>query len=181
MATSRIAPAMGPVSAEVEIDAPRERVFAEIRDLARRPSFTDHFISEYRLTRIDSVGVGAGARFRFTTAPRRVWMDTTVVEVVELQRIVERGRGGRSGRIPSTTVWELRDGPGSLTTVRVSYWTEPSNHLDRLIDTLGGAAFWQKRAWRLALRRLRDILESDAPREAPLAVAGGNAHATGIP
>jgi uncharacterized protein YndB with AHSA1/START domain len=172
---------MGPVSAELEIDAPRERVFAEVCDLARRPSFTDHFIAEYRLTRIDSVGVGAGARFRFTTAPRGVWMDTTVVEVEEPQRIVERGRGGRGNRIPSTTVWELREGPGSLTTVRVSFWTEPSNRLDRLIDAVGGAAFWQERGWREALRRLRDLLESEVSREAPVAVAGGNAHATGIP
>jgi uncharacterized protein YndB with AHSA1/START domain len=172
---------MGPVSAEVEIDAPRERAFAEICDLARRPAFTDHFIAGFRLTRIDSVGVGAGARFRFTTAPRGVWMDTTLVEVEEPQRIVERGRGGRGNRIPSTTVWELREGPGSLTTVRVSFWTEPSNPLDRLIDALGGAAHWQERGWRKALRRLRETLESDAPSGAPVAVAGGNPQPTGIP
>ncbi|HEX6229519.1 MAG TPA: SRPBCC family protein [Solirubrobacterales bacterium] len=172
---------MGPVSAAVEIDAPRERVFAEICDLARRPSFTDHFISEFRLTRIDPVGVGAGARFRFTTAPRGVWMDTAIVEAEEPQRIVERGRGGRGNRIPSTTVWELREGPGSLTTIRVSFWTEPANPLDRLIDALGGAALWQKRAWHEAMRRLREMLESDALREAPVGVAGGNPHATGIP
>ncbi len=59
---------MGPVSAEIEIDVPRERVFAAIADLARRPSFTDHFLDGFHLTRIESSGVGAGARFRLGCA-----------------------------------------------------------------------------------------------------------------
>ena len=59
---------MGPVSAEIEIDVPRERVFAALADLAARPSFTDHFLSGFHLTRIDSAGVGAGARFRVEAA-----------------------------------------------------------------------------------------------------------------
>jgi Polyketide cyclase / dehydrase and lipid transport len=172
---------MGPVSAELEIDAPREGAFEVISDLARRPSFTDHFISQLRLTRIESSGVGAGARYRFTTAPRGVWMDTTIVEEEEPKRVVERGRGGRGNRIPSTTVWELLEGPGSLITVRVSFWTEPSHPLDRLIDVVGGAAMWQERAWRRALERLRDQLESEQPGRPAVGVAGGNAHATGIP
>lgn len=172
---------MGPVSAAIEIDVPRQRVFEEIADLARRPSFTDHFIADPRLTRIEPSGLGAGARFRFTTAPRDVWMDTTIVELAEPRRIVERGRGGRGNRIPSTTVWELLEGPGSLITVRVSFWTEPSRPADKAVDALSGASVWQERAWREALRRLRDRLESGAPAEAPLAVAGGNPHATGIP
>src|SRR3954449_10387560 len=111
---------MGPVSAEVEIDVTRERAFEAIADLALRPAFTDHFLSDFHLTRIASTGVGAGARFRFAVWPRTVWMDTTIAEVEEPQRIVEHGRGGRVNRIPSTTVWELTGGPGSLTRVRVS-------------------------------------------------------------
>ena len=51
---------MGPVSAEIEIDVPRERVFAALADLAARPSFTDHFLTGFHLTRIDPAGVGAG-------------------------------------------------------------------------------------------------------------------------
>lgn len=172
---------MGPVSAEVEIDVPRRRAFETIGDLAQRPSFTDHFLTDFHLTRIGSTGVGAGARFRVALRPRRVWMDTAIVEVEASQRIVERGCGGRGNRIPSTTVWELLQGSGSMTKVRVSHWTEPSNSLDKALETLSGTAVLQKRAWREALRRLRDRLESDAPIEAGLAVAGGNAHATGIP
>ncbi|HET7574281.1 MAG TPA: SRPBCC family protein, partial [Solirubrobacterales bacterium] len=67
---------MGPISAEVEIDVPRERVFALLADLAARPSFTDHFLTGFHLTRLDSAGVGAGARFRAEGRLRSVWMDT---------------------------------------------------------------------------------------------------------
>ncbi len=172
---------MGPVSAAVEIDVPRRLAFDELRDLSRRPSFTDHFISDLRLTRIDPVGLGAGARFRFETFPRHLWMDTTITELEEPQRIVEHGRGGRVNRIPSTTVWELLEGPGSLITVRVSFWTEPSNPLDRAIDSVGLASVWLERGWREAVSRLRDNLESAGGETGPVAVAGGNAHATGIP
>jgi hypothetical protein len=65
--------------------------------------------------------------------------------------------------------------------VRVSFWTEPSNPIDRAIDALGAAATWQERAWREAMRRLRDQLESSAREAEPVGVAGGNPHATGIP
>lgn len=151
---------MGPVRAEIEIDVPRERLFAAIADLERRPSFTDHFLTEFHLTRIESRGVGAGARFRLRQPPRSIWMDTAIVEQEEPRRIVERGRGGRGNRIPSTTVWELLGGAGSLIRLRVVHWTEPASPVDRALEALGGAAIWQERGWREALRRLRDQLEA---------------------
>jgi uncharacterized protein YndB with AHSA1/START domain len=172
---------MGPFGAEIEIDAPREQVFATIADLARRPSFTDHFLTDFHLTRIASSGIGAGARFRLASPLRSVWMDTTIVDLQEPHEIVERGRGGRGNRIPATTVWELTEGAGSLTRVRVSHWTEPSNPLDRALEALAGNSIWAQRGWREALRRLRDQLESAEAAPAPVAVAGGNPHATGIP
>jgi uncharacterized protein YndB with AHSA1/START domain len=172
---------MGPVSAEIEIDSPRERVFATIADLARRPSFTDHFLTDFHLTRIDPSGIGAGARFRVASPLRSVWMDTVIAELEPPHKIVERGRGGRGNRIPATTVWELTEGSGGLTRVRVSRWTEPSHPLDRGLEVLAANSAWEQRGWREALRRLRDRLESDEAAPAPIAVAGGNAHATGIP
>ncbi|MFN8162724.1 MAG: SRPBCC family protein [Solirubrobacterales bacterium] len=172
---------MGPIRAEVEIDVSRERIFEVIGDLAVRPSFTDHFLSDFHLTRIESTGVGAGARFRVKAPLRSVWMDTTIVEQEEPFRIVERGRGGRTNRIRSNTVWELTGGSGSLTMVRVSHWTEPANPLDRALEVLSAASVWQERGWREALRRLRDMLESDLPGGERIAVAGGNRYATGVP
>lgn len=172
---------MGPVSAEIEIDVPRERAFAAIADLSLRPAFTDHFLSDFRLTRIEPTGVGAGARFRFAVRPRRVWMDTTIAEIEEPHRLLEHGRGGRANRIPSTTLWELTEGPGALTKVRVSFWTEPSNPIDRALELLSGASIPYERRWREALRRLREQLESGELEQGRIAVAGGNPHATGIP
>lgn len=172
---------MGPVSSEVEIDVPREVAFELIGDLSRRPSFTDHFISGFHLTRIESSGIGAGARFRVHVPLNSVWMETTIDELEETHRIVEHGRGGRDNRVPAVTLWELTEGPGSLTTVRVSHWTEPSRPLDKARETLTATSFWSERRWREALRRLRDLLESGGPADDRIAVAGGNRYATGIP
>lgn len=172
---------MGPIRAEVEIDAPRERVFELLGDLAARPSFTDHFLSGFRLTRIEPTGIGAGARFRIEAPLRSVWMDTTIVALEAPHRIVERGSGGRSNRVATHTVWELIAGPGALTTVRVVFWTEPTNPLDRAVELLSAGSHWQRRGWQRALQRLRDGLESEVPAGRRIAVAGGNRFATGIP
>jgi uncharacterized protein YndB with AHSA1/START domain len=171
---------MGPLRAEIEIDLPRERVFETIADLALRPAFTDHFLSSFHLTRLASTGVGAGARFRVEAPLRSIWMDTTIVELEAPHRIIECGQGGRVNRIRTNTVWELTEGPGSLTAVRMSHWTEP-RHFDRGLELLSAASVWQGRSWREAMRRLRDGLESGAWDSERAAVAGGNRYATGIP
>lgn len=172
---------MGPIRAETEIDVPRERVFETIADLGARPSFTDHFLTSFNLTRIEASGVGAGARFRVEAPLRSVWMDTAIVELDRPFRIVERGQGGRVNRIATHTVWELTEGPGSLTAVRMSHWTEPTNPIDRGLELLSAGSVWQERSWREALRRLRDGLESGGWDGERIAVAGGNRYATGIP
>lgn len=171
---------MGPIRAETEIDLPRERVFAVLADLSLRPAFTDHFLSGFNLTRIESSGVGAGARFRVEAPLRKVWMDTTIVALEDAHKVVERGRGGRTNRVPNHTVWELTEGPGTLTSVRLSHWTEPGP-VDRGLEILSAGSAWQERSWRQALRRLRDGLESGELGGERIAVAGGNRHATGIP
>ncbi|MFN8216272.1 MAG: SRPBCC family protein [Solirubrobacterales bacterium] len=172
---------MGPIHAEVEIDAPRERIFAAIADLSLRPSFTDHFLTGFRLTRLEPRGVGAGARFRVKAPLRSPWEDTTIVEQTENTRVVERGAGGRTNRIRTHTVWELTGGSGGQTRLTVTHWTEPANPLDAAVEKLSGAATWQRRGWREALRRLREAIEGDLPAAERIAVAGGNRYATGIP
>ena len=52
------------VSASIILSAPREQVFDYLQDIANHPEFTDHYLVDWHLTRIDSVGPGAGARFR---------------------------------------------------------------------------------------------------------------------
>lgn len=162
---------MGPVSAEISIDAPRERVFAILSDLSTRPSFTDHFIDGYHLLRVEPVGVGAGARFRCEHAGG--WLDSVIVEADAPHRLVERGRGGRLNRVPNVTEWVLKEAPATAgCEVRVTFWTEPTHPFDRLRD-MRNSERRLARGWRRALRRLRELCEEGEEPER-LAVAGAD-------
>jgi hypothetical protein len=161
---------MGPVSATKAIDAPREHVFDFLCDLANRPSFTDHFLREYRLERLESAGVGAAARMRIHKAG--LWMETVIFEASRPYRILERGNGGRLDRIPILTAWEIVEGPGAATSsVTVRFGTEPPHPLDRLRELRRGAWFY-RRQWATALSRLKDLIESGRPAER-VGIAGG--------
>lgn len=172
---------MGPISAEIEIDASREAAFELLADLARRPNFTDHFLTGFHLTRIEARGEGAGARFRVNAPFRSPWEDTTLVELEQPFKLVERGFGGRSNRISNHTVWEIEPGKAGMTLVRLTHWTEPKQHIDKLVESLSWGAHFQRKGWKRALERLRDILEAEGPGGERIAVAGGNRYATGIP
>src|ERR671934_2580144 len=119
-----IPPAMGPISATIPIDAPRERVYGFICDLANRPAFTDHFMSDFRLERLESAGVGAAARMRIRR--RGLWMETVIQEASPPRWILERGAGGRLDRIPIRTGWELVEGTGQGCGAAVGFWAGPS-------------------------------------------------------
>lgn len=170
-ATDRLA-RMGPVTAEIMIDAPRERVFTAVADLAKRPSFCDHFQESFRLQRIDSTGVGAAARFHVDAPRFAFWMETVLATVETPHLIVESGRGGRLDRMDVGTAWELTDAGAGMTEVRVSFWTEPTHRMDEFKDRLGSAG-WHRRQWKRALARLRDLIEADAGIER-LQVAGSS-------
>ena len=72
------------------------------------PEFTDHYLKDWRLTREDSYGRGAGARYR-VDAPRNrfAWSDMTFIEVERPHRIVAVGRGGKYNRIKTFASWTL--------------------------------------------------------------------------
>ena len=162
---------MRPISATELIDVPRERVFDLLSDLSIRPAFTDHFMTGYRLQRIEPAGVGAAARFRLDHW--RGWADTAI-EVAERPHLIrEHGRGGRVNRVDVFTVWELAEGasPGS-TELTVTFWTEPVTLFDRLKEH--GAHRRLRRDFRRALRRLRGIAEEGAALER-VTVGGGDA------
>jgi uncharacterized protein YndB with AHSA1/START domain len=166
---------VGPVSAKTTIDVPRARVYELLSDLANRASFTDHFIDELRLQRIESAGIGAALRFRITD--RGFWMESVIAEAEPPHRLVERGRGGRLDRIPVSTVWELVEGPApSSCVVSVTFVTQPQNLADRAQDAAGhlrGTERWYRRQWSRALARLKDVAESgDEP--ARVVVAGAD-------
>jgi uncharacterized protein YndB with AHSA1/START domain len=160
-----------PVSAQIFIDASRERVFELLLDLSARPAFMDHIAEDYQLLREQPVGVGAGARFRLREAGG--WLDSVIAEAEPPHRLVERGHGGRLNRIPNITEWILTDIPGpSGCEVAVTFWTEPATHLDRLRDARNSERRL-RRGFRRALERLRTLAEwSEAPKR--VVVAGGD-------
>jgi polyketide cyclase/dehydrase/lipid transport protein len=161
---------MDPISTTIAIDVPRERVFDLLTDLSLRPAFTDHFQHDYRLERLDPVGVGASARLRLGESARS-WMDTVIDEVEPPHLIRERGSGGRANRIGVFTVWELAEGPSpDGCEVGATFWTEPSALFDKLREPFPSRRRL-RRDWARALRRLRDLAESGRSAE-PVAVAG---------
>jgi uncharacterized protein YndB with AHSA1/START domain len=161
---------MRPVTAKISIDAPRERVFEVLADLANRPAFCDHFAKEFHLQRLDSSGVGAAARFRADATRFPIWMETVITELEPPHRIIEVGRGSRADRMQVRTAWELVEGPGATTELSVTFWADPDTRTDSTKGKLG-AARWYRKQWRKALVRLRDTLENDEPME-PIRVAG---------
>jgi uncharacterized protein YndB with AHSA1/START domain len=160
---------MKPISLSATVDAPRERVFDFISDLSRRPVWTDHFADDFRLERLEAAGEGAGAHFR-VRAPGIQYMDTSIANAERPHLIEEQGHGGRSNRKEIRTAGELTEGPGAVTTVTLTFWTEPGR---------GGRRWW-KRRWRKALRRLDQAIEAGAGPSPEATVAGGNAQLTGI-
>jgi uncharacterized protein YndB with AHSA1/START domain len=162
-----------PVSSEVTIARPREEVYEYLADMANHAEFTDHYLTDWRLTREDSYGQGAGGRFRVKAPLNRfAWGDSTFVEMDAPRRILERGRFGKFNRILTRGEYELEEAPGGGTRVRFTFESKPKFLSDRIMESLGGRG-WFKRRNSKALRRLRDILEEDRGRGARATVAGG--------
>ena len=155
---------MDPVSASVMIARPRAEVFDYLADVANHPEFKDHYLADWRLTREDSVGRGAGARFRERLPLNRFgWGDLTLAEVDPPFRIVERGRSGKFNRIRAIGTWTLHDAPGGMTRVEYDYETQPVKLSDRLLELVAGRGWWGRKL-RRSLRRLQAILEEDRAR-----------------
>ena len=155
------------------ISVPREQVFDYLQDIANHSEFTDHYLVDWHLTRIDSVGRGAGARFRVKMPGNRFsWADVTFVEVERPYRIVEVGRAGKNNRIRTLGVYELAPAASGSTRVRFTIQTEPYTFSDRLLESLG-ARGWTRRKVKRAMRRLRTIMERDEGRGRRVTVAAG--------
>jgi uncharacterized protein YndB with AHSA1/START domain len=166
-------PAVEPFTVTTTISAPRERVFEYLADIANHAEFTDHYLVDWHLTRIDPYGSGAGARFRIKAPLNRFsWADVTIAECQPPFRIVEHGRGGKFNRIRMLGTYTLSPGPGETTKVEYTLETMPSQISDRLLDTLGGRV-WSRRQAAKAMRRLRSILEEDRGRGRRTSVATG--------
>jgi uncharacterized protein YndB with AHSA1/START domain len=149
------------VTVHATISAPREQIYDFVVDLAGRPAFSDHYIKDFRLARVQAVGLGAAARFKL----RNQWAELSIREADRPRRIVEELRWGRRGRNRALVVWDFSREAGGATRVDLSTLSEPATVVDRLNEI--GAAGFIKRNSKTALERLRMIFEET--RERPLA------------
>jgi uncharacterized protein YndB with AHSA1/START domain len=164
--------AMRPLEVSRVIDAPRERVFDYLSDIANHAEFTDHFVKDFRLERVESRGVGAAARFRIALGLGSIWCEQVLTKLERPYSIVAEGRGGRLARIEIRTEYRLTLHDQGMTRVQLTFSTVPATSIDRLREALG-ARIWLEHQYRRALRRLQFILEEGEPSAHAAAVAAG--------
>jgi hypothetical protein len=163
---------LDPVTSTVTIDRRPDDVFDYLYDVANHAEFTDHYLKDFRLTREDSLGVGAGARFRVDAPLNRFsWADVTVVEAERPRRIVQRGRTGKFNRIRLVSTYAIEPSSGSAQVSLTTETEQPRLISDKIMERL--ARGWFRRKQRKALKRLRAILEEGEQRGARATIAGG--------
>ena len=163
---------MDPVTANVLIDRPREEVFDYLADIANHQEFSDHYLKEWRLTRVDSVGRGAGARFKIDAPLDRFgWGDMTFIDVQRPHKIVAAGRSGKFNRNKTWTTWTLSPS-GHATKVEVTTESEPALITDKFLEAVLRRRGWMKRRLRKGLSRMQSILEEDLDRGKRATVGG---------
>jgi len=165
---------MEPITLTTTIAKPREEVFEYLADVANHSEFSDHCMVEWHLTREDSYGHGAGARFRVKSRfDRFSYGDITLAEVTPPERIVATGRSGRFNRIKTHSTWTLEEpGPGK-TKVTFETQSTPVLKSDELMEKFLRVRVATTRCHQRALDRLRSILESGEGRGEHTTVAGG--------
>jgi uncharacterized protein YndB with AHSA1/START domain len=155
------------VTVHTTISAPREQVYDFVVDLAGRPAFSDHYMKDLRLARVQANGQGAAARFKL----RSQWAELSIREADRPRRIVEELRWGRRGRNRALAVWDFVREAGGSTRVELSTLSEPATLVDRLNEL--GAAGFIKRNSKTALERLRMIFEETPDRPLARVTIGG--------
>jgi uncharacterized protein YndB with AHSA1/START domain len=159
------------VTVSTVISAPRERVFDFVADLAARPAYTDHYMRDYRLARVNPVGEGAAARFRLHAPLAKEYAELSVTRFDRPRQIVEEVAVGRRGRNRSVAVYDfIAEGP-RVTRVELTTYSEPATKVDRLKEI--GAAGWVRRQTKKALERLRMIFEEPPKGELKRATIAG--------
>ena len=163
---------MDPLKVSIVVARPIEEVFSYLLDIANHPEFTDHYLDDWHLTRTETVGVGAGARFRVKVPLQRFsWLGLSIVEVDAPRRIVETGSGGKFNRVQVQAVYTMESSETGATEVALSTTTQPATTSDRMLERCGGR-IWLRRQNGKALERLRSILESGSRPGRRVTIAG---------
>jgi uncharacterized protein YndB with AHSA1/START domain len=164
------------VTVSTVISAPREQIFDFVCDLAGRPAYTDHYMRDYRLARVNPVGRGAAARFRMRLPLATLYAELEIREADRPRRIVEEMRVGRRGRNRSVAVYDFTPEAGGGTRVDLTSYGVPATSVDRIKEL--GASGWVRRKTRKALDRLRVIFEEPSDGELKRATIAGYEPAT---
>lgn len=151
---------MRSAQAKITIHQPPATVHEHLLDIAAHAEFAPQVFREMRLTRIESYGRGAGARFRLHRKLRDRRADLTITEVEHGVRQLEEGSTGRSNRVPLAAEFRFDEIADGVTRVTWTIETDPGNPLDRLREF--GMRRQLRRHMRSSLKRLRAILE-DSP------------------
>ena len=162
---------MREVTVDTVISAPREPIFDFVVDLSRRPAYSDHYLTDYRLARANPVGKGAAARFLLDGPVFSERAEISITEADRPRRIVEEGRVGIRGRSRLVAVYDFIPEAGGATRVEMTTYSEPKTAIDRLRQR--GAHRWMKRQSKTALRRLREIFEEPPKDELSRATIAG--------
>lgn len=174
---------MDPVTVSAIVSRPPAVVYDYLADIANHPEFCDHWLVDWRLTREDSYGRGAGARFKVRQRLNRFpWMDQAIVEAEPPRRLVLAGRAGKIGRIKVVSSYTLD--PQGRDATRVTFSTEsvPVTPAEKMLETLWGTRGMTQRRAKRALQRLQAILEEGQERGRRATIAGGaRKPATGAP
>jgi uncharacterized protein YndB with AHSA1/START domain len=162
---------MRPFTCSVTIDAPRERVFEYLEDIANHVEFSDHYLKDFRLERIESRGVGAAARFRIGFG-RSLWGELEIAQLDRPYRIALEGEAGRLGRVKVHAAYTLTPFANDMTRLEYELSTTPATRSAELRATFGGRT-WLKLQSRKGLQRLAQVLEEGRPRTHAASVAAG--------
>jgi uncharacterized protein YndB with AHSA1/START domain len=154
------------------VDAPRETVFRYLSDIANHSEFSDHYLLDFRLERLDSSGVGASASYRLDFPLGRQWGDTVITALESPHRVVLEGGAGRLGRVRTRAEYRLTAADHDMTRVEYRFETEPGTSFDRVKEALGLRG-WLRRAARRALSRLAHVLEEGEPSARAVRPAAG--------
>ncbi len=173
---------MDALKAQVTIERPPAEIYDYLIDIANHPEFCDHFLVDWHLTREDTIGIGAGARFKVNGRDRFAWGEYTIVDAQRPRVIAARGRGGRFNRVRSVYTWTLTpNAMGTTTDVTLEIERDAQAPFDRMRDRLGGRRA-DGRHWRRAMGRLEAIIETGERRGSRATVSGGaRKPATGSP
>jgi uncharacterized protein YndB with AHSA1/START domain len=166
-----MAGAVRQVTVSTVISAPRDEVFDFVCDLAARPAFTDHYLRDYRLARVNPVGLGAAARFQLKLPLAKEYAELQITEVDRPRRIVEQIAVGRRGRNRSLAVYDFENEGRGVTRVELTTFSEPATPIDRVKEI--GAHGWLRRQTSKSLQRLRMIFEEPPKGELKRATIAG--------